>query len=122
MRRRNLLLTAGLAVAWPALPRAQMSRMPRVGVLWHAGSPEEEGRYYTGLIEGFRDLGYLDGHNIALEHRFPNETPARFRSMATELVAAKVDVLVTVGTQTAPYAREATSTIPVVFLFVPDAV
>jgi putative ABC transport system substrate-binding protein len=99
-----------------------MSRMPRVGVLWHAGSAEEEGRYYTGLIEGFRELGYLDGHNIALEHRFPNETPARFRSMATELVAAKVDVLVAVGTQTAPYAREATSTIPVVFLFVPDAI
>jgi len=86
-----------------------MSRVPRVGVLWHAGSPEEEGRYYTGLVEGFRDLGYLDGRNIALEHRFPNETPTRFRSMATELVAVKVDVLIAVGTQTAPYAKEATS-------------
>jgi hypothetical protein len=41
--------------------------MPRVGVLWHAGrAEEEEGRYYTGPIEGFRDLGYLDGHSSLL--------------------------------------------------------
>src|SRR5215204_4658512 len=74
------------------------------------------------MVQGFRDLGYEHGRNIILEHRFPNESPERFRSMADELVALKVDVLVAVGTNTAPYAREATSTIPVVFLFVPDAV
>jgi putative ABC transport system substrate-binding protein len=96
--------------------------MPRVGVLWHAGSAEEEGAYYTGLLEGFRQLGYVDGVNITLDHRFPNELPERFRSMVNELVASRVDVLVTVGTQTAPYARDATTTIPVVFIFVPDPV
>jgi putative tryptophan/tyrosine transport system substrate-binding protein len=79
-------------------------------------------RIYTGLLEGFRDLGYVDGRNIILEHRFPNEMPERFRSMSAELVALKVDVLVTVGTQTAPYARDATTSIPVVFIFVPDPV
>ena len=42
--------------------------------------------------------------------------------MVAELVALKVDVLVTVGTQTAPYARDATTSIPVVFIFVPDPV
>jgi len=74
------------------------------------------------MVQGFRDLGYEHGRNIILEHRFPNEIPERFRSMADELVALKVDVLVAVGTNTAPYARAATSTVPVVFLFVPDAV
>ena len=77
--------------------------------------------YYTSLIEGFRRLGYVDGQNIALKHRFPNERPENFRSMMAELVALNVDVLVTVGTQTAPYAFHATATIPVVFVFVPDA-
>jgi putative ABC transport system substrate-binding protein len=121
MRRRDFIGLSGL-LAMPSLALAQAGRIPRVGILWHAGSAEEEGRYFTALVQGFRDLGYIDGHNIVLEHRFPNELPDRFRSMAAELVALKVDVLVTVGPQTAPYGKEATSTTPVVFLFVPDAV
>src|SRR5262249_7615687 len=123
MRRRDFhAAICGAIAALPNLARAQAGRIPRVGVLWHAGSADEEGAYYTGLIEGFQTLGYVDGRNIILEHRFPNEMPERFRSMIAELIALKVDVLVTVGTQTAPYARDATSTIPVVFIFVPDAV
>jgi putative ABC transport system substrate-binding protein len=120
MKRRQIItLVCGAIATLPSLARAQASRIPRVGVLWHAGSAAEEGSYYTGLLEGFRDLGYVDGRNIILEHRFPNEMPERFRSMVAELVALKVDVLVTVGTQTAPYARDATTSIPVVFIFVP---
>src|SRR6187455_1852705 len=123
MKRRDFLSLVGSAIAaLPALAHAQAGRVPRVGVLWHAGSADEEGAYYTGLLEGFRALGYVDGRNIILEHRFPNEMPERFRSMVAELVALNVNVLVTVGTQTAPYARDATTSIPVVFIFVPDPV
>jgi putative ABC transport system substrate-binding protein len=123
MRRREFIaFFCGSILAVPSFARAQSGRIPKVGTLWHAGSAEEEGRYFTGMVEGFRDLGYEPGRNIVLEHRFPNEIPERFRSMADELVALKVDVLVAVGTQTAPYAKNATSTVPVVFLFVPDAV
>ena len=75
-----------------------------------------------GDTEGFRDLGYFDRQNIVLEHRFAAQTPQRFRSMAAELVALNVDVLVTVGPQTAPYARAATTTVPVVFMGVPNPV
>jgi len=122
-RRTFLICTGTVLLAAPLAADAQEAgRIPRVGVLWHAGSADEEGAYYTGLLEGFRDLGYVDGRNIILEHRFPNEMPERFRSMTAELVALKVDVLVTVGTQTAPYARNATTSIPVVFIFVPDPV
>jgi len=121
MRRRDFLtIVCGAIAALPSLGRAQAGRTPRVGVLWHAGSADEEGSYYRGLLEGFQGLGYVDGRNIILEHRFPNEMPERFRSMVAELIALKVDVLVTVGTQTAPYARDATTSIPVVFIFVPD--
>src|SRR4051794_2066051 len=124
MRRRQFITFLGSAfAAWPSTARAQATaRIPRIGVLWHAGSAEEEGRYFTGLIDGLLDHGYKDGLNIVLEHRFPNETPDRFRKMAAELVALNVDVLIGVGSQTAFYVKEATGTIPIVFIFVPDPV
>src|SRR5215510_16605040 len=107
MDRRAFIgtMVGGVLAAPLAAAAQQAGRIPRVGVLWHAGSADEEGAYYSGLLEGFRELGYVDGRNVILEHRFPNEMPERFRSMTAELVALKVDVLVTVGTQTAPYAR-----------------
>jgi putative ABC transport system substrate-binding protein len=114
---------AALSAAWPVAARAQQTRkIPRIGVLWHAGSAEEEGPYFKGLIEGWTNLGYIDGRNIILEHRFPNETPDLFRSMAAELVSSKVDVLIGVGSQTAPYVKSATTTIPIIFVFSPDPV
>ena len=124
MRRRDFITgIAGSAAAWPLAAGAQrLGRTPRIGVLWHAGSAEEEGRYFSGFIDGLRALGYVDGQNIILEHRFPNEIPDRFRSMAAELVSMNVDVLVSVGSQTAFYAKDATATIPIVFIFVPDPV
>jgi putative tryptophan/tyrosine transport system substrate-binding protein len=124
MRRRDFIkAVGGGAIPWPLVARAQSSRgVPRIGVLWHAGSAAEEGRYFTGFVDGLSGLGYLDGVSIILEHRFPNEIPDRFRNMAAELVSLNVDVLVSVGSQTAFYARDATKTIPIVFIFVPDPV
>jgi putative ABC transport system substrate-binding protein len=123
MRRREFIGIVCAAAGWPLAVQAQeTTKIPRVGVLWHAGSAEEEGRYFKGLTEGLRDLGYKDGRNVVLVHRFPNETPALFRSMAAELVSMNVDVLVSVGSQTAYYARDATKTIPIVFIFVPDPI
>jgi putative ABC transport system substrate-binding protein len=122
-RRQFITLLGGAAVAWPLVVRAQQrGKIPRIGVLWHAASAEEEGPYFKGLIEGLRNLGYFDGLNIILEHRFPNETPDRFRSMAAELVSLKVDALIGVGSQTAPYVKNATTTIPIIFVFSPDPV
>lgn len=113
----------GVAAAWPLAVRAQQqSKIPRVGVLWHAGSAQEEGPNFRALIEGFNALGYVDGQNIKFEHRFPNEIPDRFKALAAELVVSNVDVLVSVGTVTAPYAKNATTTIPVVLTVAPDPV
>jgi putative ABC transport system substrate-binding protein len=107
----------------PLAARAQEKhRIPKVGVLWHAASAEEEGPLFSALVEGIRALGYIDGQNIILEHRFPNEMPERFRSMAAELVSLNVDVLVSSGNNAAPYAKKATATIPVVAMFITDPV
>jgi hypothetical protein len=96
MRRRVFLgLVGGAAAAWPLAARAQQIKtVPRVGVLWHAGSADEEEVYLSVLQKAFRDLGYVEGRNIALEHRFPAEQADRFRSMARELAESKVDVIV----------------------------
>jgi putative ABC transport system substrate-binding protein len=94
MRRREFLGAMGsAAAAWPLAAHAQQTRkIPRIGVLWHAGSAEEEGPYFRGLIEGLTNLGYVDGRNIILEHRFPNETPGRI------LAANSLPMLVSVMT------------------------
>jgi putative ABC transport system substrate-binding protein len=118
-RREFITLLGGTAAAWPLSADAQSTTgIPTVGVLWHAGSPQEEQPYFDALIQGFKDVGYIEGRNIRFEHRFPNEIPDRFRQMAAELVALKVAVIVTVGNVTAPYAKEATSSIPIVFCLI----
>jgi putative ABC transport system substrate-binding protein len=73
-------------------------------------------------LEGFKELGYVDGKTIVLEHRFPNEIPERFVSLAVELAALKPDVLVAVTRPAAIAAQRATTTIPIVFVVVPDPV
>jgi putative tryptophan/tyrosine transport system substrate-binding protein len=123
MRRREFITFCGVAAAWPLAARAQQpTKLPRIGVLWHAGNAEQEGTNYRALVKGFADIGYIDGKTVVLEHRFPNEQPAQFRSMAGELVASRVDVLVAIGANAPPYAKEATKTIPVVFALMPDPI
>jgi len=123
MKRRDFITLLGGAAAWPLAARAQTTnRRPRVGVLWHAANAEEEGPYFKALVEGFAALGYVDGHTITLHHRFPNETPELFQHMAADLVALKIDALVSVGNVASPYAKNATQTIPVVFILVADPI
>jgi putative tryptophan/tyrosine transport system substrate-binding protein len=123
VKRREFITLLGGAAMWPLAARAQeRRRIPRVGVLWHAASAEEEGPLFTALVEGFRALGYIDGQNIILEHRFPNEMPERFTSMAAELVSLNVDVIVSSGNNAASYAKNATATIPLVLMLISDPV
>jgi putative ABC transport system substrate-binding protein len=115
-----MALIAG-AAAWPIAARAQeRRRVPKVGVLWHAADADGEWPYYGCLHDGFEELGYGSG-KIELIHRFPNEKPEKFQSMAAELVALAPDVLVGVG-GAAPYVKKATATIPMVFVYVADPI
>ncbi len=123
MRRRDFFsFIGGAMVAMPGIARAQPGgKIPSVGYLWHASSAKEETPYFEALLEGFAKLGYAEGRNIKLEHRFPNETPERFKSMAAELVSLNVDVLMG-GAIASTYLRDATTKTPIVFMFVPDPV
>jgi putative ABC transport system substrate-binding protein len=112
VRRSFLIGLAGLSffTALPALAQARAAKVHRVGVLWHAGSVEEERIPLGALVEGFKMLGYLDGKNIVFEQRFPNEQPERFAALAAELVRLNVDVVVAVTRQAAIAAQNATQT------------
>src|ERR1700732_2487221 len=95
MNRREFITIFGpAALALPSCGSAQVSaKIPKVGMLWHAGSAEEEGAYFASLIQGFKDLGYVDGQTILFEHRYAHEQYERFPSLARELVGLKVDAL-----------------------------
>lgn len=112
--RRLLLIglgSASLSTAPPAFAQRQAGKIPRIGVLWHAGSAEEEKIPLGALVQGFKTLGYIDGKNIVFEHRFPDEQPERFVSLAAELARLNVDVLIAVTRQAALAAQSATHTI-----------
>lgn len=124
MKRRDFLaLAVGAVVLAPVGSWAQRrTSIPRVGVLWHAASAAEEDVYLSVVQKAFSDLGYVDGRTIVLEHRFPAEQAERFRSMARELVASNLDVIVSVTELGARELRNATSTIPIVVVLAPDPV
>jgi putative tryptophan/tyrosine transport system substrate-binding protein len=123
MRRRDFIaLAAGMVATSSGGSRAQRTAVPHIGVLWHAGSAEEEDIYLSVVQKAFSDLGYTEGKTIALEHRFPAEQADRFRSMAQELVAKQPDVIVSVTEFGARELRKATSTIPIVVVLSPDPI
>jgi len=120
VRRRHFFRLIGGALIAPGIAPGEPAKpIPTVAHLWHAANAKEESPYYEALLEGFANLGYVEGSNFRLLHRFPNEIPERFRSMAAELVSMNVDVLMG-GAIAAAYLRDATKTIPIVFVLVPD--
>lgn len=123
MNRREFITIFGTgALALPSRGNAQVSKIPKVGMLWHAGSAEEEGAYFTSLTEGFKDLGYVEGRTILFEHRYAHEQYDRFPALAQELVGLNVDVLMASILPAARAAEHATKTIPIVFVIVADPV
>jgi putative ABC transport system substrate-binding protein len=122
-RREFITLLGSAAAAWPLMAHAQqIGRVTTVGILWHAGSLEEEAIYLTQIQQGLRALGYVEGRNITLVNTFADEQYERFNRNAVELVRRKVDCLVAVTLPAALAAQRATNTIPIVFILVPDPV
>jgi len=123
MRRREFItVLGGIAAAWPFASQAQRKANPRVGVLSHAASAKQEEEYLGALTRAFHELGYFEGKNIELDHRFPAEQPERFRSVAQELAESKVDVIVAVTGFGAREAKRATGNIPIVVVADSDPV
>ncbi|WP_342737123.1 ABC transporter substrate-binding protein [Bradyrhizobium sp. B117] len=124
MRRREFIALLGTtALPWTLTARAEPRRkIAKVGVLWHAGSAEEEREYLTVLVKAFSDLGYIEGKNVEFLHKFPAEQLDRYPVLARELVESNVDVAIAVTANGAVALKQITSTIPIVFVIVPDPV
>jgi putative ABC transport system substrate-binding protein len=121
MRRRHVIAALGsVALSRSGPVHAQSRARPTIGVLWHAGSPEQEGDYLPVLLSAFRDLDYVEGKTARFEHRFPAEKPELFERFAKELVDLRVDIIVAVTGLGAVQAKRFTNSIPIVFVVVPD--
>jgi len=120
MKRREFITLLGCATAWPLVARAQ-GGIPRVGFMGNSTAALEV-NLVDSFREGLRELGYEEGRNIAIEYRWADGRYERFAALVAELIAAKVDVIVTAGTPAALAVKKATSTVPLVMVAVGDPV
>jgi putative tryptophan/tyrosine transport system substrate-binding protein len=121
-RRRFIEVIAGGLLAAPLAAEAQQAaKVPRIGFLSLNLAPNPH--LHEAFRRGLRELGYVEGRNVVIEIRDAEGKPERLPALAAELVALKVDVIVTGGgTPAALAAKQATKTIPIVFASAPDPV
>jgi ABC-type uncharacterized transport system substrate-binding protein len=120
LQRRQFIALAGAAMAWPLAVHAQRKPVPIIGCL-HFASPDYVPAPES-FLQGLRDYGYVDGQNVALEYRWALGVYDRLPALAAELVAQSVDLIAAFGPPPAKAAKNATSTIPIVFEVGNDAV
>src|SRR5262245_9464037 len=123
MRRREFItLLGGAAAAWPLAARAQqLAKLPTIGFLG-AATPVTTSQWTAAFIQRLRELGWVDGRNVAIEYRWAEGRAERYTEIAAEFVRLKVDVIVTYSSPPVLAAKQATSIIPIVFATAGDPV
>jgi putative ABC transport system substrate-binding protein len=121
-RRRFLGVIAGGLLAAPLDARAQQAaKVARIGFLGNS-TAALEANLVGPFREGLRELGYVEGQNILIEYRWAEGQYERFPALIAELVALKVDVIVTAGTPAALAVKKAAPSIPLVMVAVGDPI
>ena len=117
-RREFIAAFGGAAAAWPLAARAQEPAMPTIGVLGTA-SALAWSKWTDAFVQRLRALGWIEGRTVTIEYRWAEGRNERFAEIAAEFVQLKVDIIVTSGGAVAA-AKQATSTIPIVFAVAND--
>ena len=120
MKRREFVTLLSGAAAWPLAARAQQ-KLPTIGFLG-ANSPAVQRQWTTAFVQRLHELGWTEGHNLAIEYRWAEGRFDRSPAIIAEFVRLKVDVIVTHATANVVAAKQATSAIPIIFTSVADPV
>jgi len=116
IERRKFLATLGGAATWPLAASVQYeTKIPRIGII-------DDSPRWNAFRHGLRDLGYLEGQNIAFDYAYGDGVPERLAEAAAALVRRPVDVIATYATPASFAAKQATITIPIVMISIGDPV
>ncbi|MFZ0527680.1 MAG: ABC transporter substrate-binding protein [Xanthobacteraceae bacterium] len=120
MRRREFIMSAGVAAGWPLAARAQQAgKLPTVGYL--GANASVFGPWTAAFVARLDELGWIEGRTVAIEYRWSEGRPEREAEIAAEFVRLRVDVIAATGTAVATL-KKATSVIPIVFAIANDPV
>jgi putative tryptophan/tyrosine transport system substrate-binding protein len=114
MRRREFIVLAGGAAAWPFVARAQQSKLPTIGYFGATTATAEKLRT-DAFVQRLSELGWIEGQSIAIEYRWAESQIERLPEIAADLVRRRVDTIVATSIAAALACKEETTAIPIVF-------
>jgi len=124
MKRRRFLALAGGALAWPIAARGQQAERVRIiGALTGTGADDPDAQMrLRAFAQGLQELGWIEGRNVRIDARWGAGNAAAVRKHANELVALAPDVILASGSVGVPPVLQASRSVPIVFVIVPDPV
>ena len=120
-RREFITLLSSAAVTWPSATRAEHSPVPVIGLLGSGAAPAQS-EWTAAFLQRLRELGWSEGRNIIIDYRWGEGHAERFSEIAAEFVQRKVTLILTHNTPPTLAAKQATSTIPIVFATAGDPI